>query len=79
MAILIEWVDPNKDHVMNILCQILYYCLLYSLKKENIPIVIMPTHPKPTQVPRVIQDLHDVLGRTQGSYPENCMSMSIID
>ena len=72
------WVEL-KDHIMKVSCQYHYYWLRYRLSKENRPIVIMPTFPKLTQVQRVIQDLLDVLGRNQGLYPENCMSMSIID
>ena len=55
-------VDP-KDHILKVLCQYLYYWLRYRVNKENRPIVIMPTHPKLTQVPRVIHDVLDVVGR----------------
>ena len=72
MMFLMYWVDP-KDHMLKVLCQYLYYWLRYRLNKENRPIVIMPTHPKLTQVPRVIHDILDVLGRPQGSYAESFM------
>jgi hypothetical protein len=49
----------GKDHIEKVLCQYLYYWLRYRVKKENRPIVIMPTHPKLTQVPRVIHDILD--------------------
>ena len=74
--ILMYWVDP-KDHILKVLCQYLYYWLRYRLNKENRPIVIMPTHPKLTQVPRVIHDILDVVGRPQGSYPESFVSLSL--
>ena len=38
----------------------------------------MPTHPKLTQVPRVIHDTLDVVGRPQGSYAESFVSISIL-
>ena len=71
------WVDP-KNHMPKILCQYLYYWLKYRLNKENRPIVIMPTHPKLTQVPRVIHDILDVVGRPQGSYPESFVSIFLL-
>ena len=40
-----------------------YYWLRNRENKENRSIVIMPTHPKLTQVPRVIHDVLDVMGR----------------
>ena len=43
-------VDP-KDHILKVLCRYPYYWLRYSVNKENIPLVIMPTHLKLTQVP----------------------------
>ena len=46
--------------------------------KENGPIVIMPTHPKLTQVPRVIHDILDVLCRPQGSYAESFVLLSLL-
>ena len=52
MTFLMHWVDP-KDHILKVACQYLYYWLRYRLNKENRPIVIMPTHPKPTQEARV--------------------------
>ena len=64
--------------MLKLSCQYLYYWLRYRLNKENIPIVIMPTHPKLTQVPRVIYDVVDVVGRPQGSYAERFMSISIL-
>ena len=64
------WVDP-KDHILKVLWKYLYYWLRYRVNKENRHIVIMPTHPKLTQVPRVIHDVLNVVGRTQGSYPES--------
>ena len=63
--------------MLKVLCQYLYYWLRYRLNKENRPIVIMPTHPKLTQVPRVIHDILDVVGRPQGSYPESFVSLSL--
>ena len=54
----------------------LSWVLRYRLIKENRPLVIMPTHPKLTQVPRVIHDVLDVLGRPQGSYAESFVSIS---
>ena len=71
------WVDP-KDHIMKVLCQYIYYWLRYRPNKENRPIVIMPTHPKLTQVPRVIHDILDVLGRPQGSYAESFVALSLV-
>ena len=38
----------------------------------------MATHPKLTQVPRVIHDILDVVGRPQGSYPESFVSISLL-
>ena len=73
---LMYWVDP-KNHILKVLCQYLYYWLRYRLNKENRPIVIMPTHPKLTQVPGVIHDVLDVLGRPQGLYPESFLSLSL--
>ena len=40
---------------------------IYTKQKIR-PIVIMPTNPKLTQLPRVIHDILDVVGRPQGSY-----------
>ena len=77
MMVVMYWVDP-KDHMLKVLCQYLYYWLRYRLNKENRPIVIMPTHPKLTQVPRVIHDILDVVGRPQGSYPESFVSISLL-
>ena len=77
MMFLMFWVDP-KDHILKVLCQYLCYWLRYRQNKENRPIVIMPTHPKLTQVPRVIHDLLDVVGRTQGSYAESFVSISLL-
>ena len=71
------WVDP-KNYILKVSFQYLYYWLRYRLNKENRPIVIMPTHPKLTQVPRVIHDVFDVLGRPQGSYAESFMSISLL-
>ena len=62
--------DP-KGHILKVSLQYFYYWLRYRLNKENRPIVIMPTHPKLTQVPRVIHDILDVVGRPQGSYAES--------
>ena len=76
MTVLMYWVDP-KDHMLKVLCHYIYYWLRYRLNKENRPIVIMPTHPKLTQVPRVIHDILDVVGRPQGSYPESFVSLSL--
>ena len=77
MTFLMYWVDP-KDNISKVLCQYLYYWLRYRLNKENRPIVIMPTHPKLTQVPRVIHDVLDVLDRPQGSYHERFVSISLL-
>ena len=44
-------------------CVNIYYWLRYRLDKENRPKVIMPTHPKLTQVPRVTHDILIVVGR----------------
>ena len=55
----------------------LYYWLRYRVNKENRAEVIMPTHPKLTQVPRVIHDVIDVVGRSQGSYPGSFVSKSL--
>ena len=70
-------VDP-KDHILKVLCKYIYYWLRYRQNKENRPIVIMPTHPKLTQVPRVIHDILDVVGRPQGSYAESFVSISLL-
>ena len=77
MMFLIYWVDA-KDHMLKVLCQYLYYWLRYRVNKENRPIVIMPTHLKLTQVPRVIHDVLDVVGRPQGSYAERFVSISLL-
>ena len=58
-------------------CVYLYYWLRYSQNNENIPIVIMPTHPKLIKVPRVIQQVFDVLGRPEGSFAESFVSISL--
>ena len=71
------WVDP-KDHMLKVLCHYIYYCLRYRVNKENIPIVIRPTHPKLTQVPRVIHDICDVVGRPQGLYAESFVAISLL-
>ena len=76
-VILMYWVDP-KDHILKVLCQYLYYWLRYRLNKENRPIVIMATHQKLTQVPRVIHNILDVVGRPQGSYAESFVSISLL-
>ena len=70
MTVLVYWVDP-KDHMLKVLCHYIYYWLRYRVKKENIPIVIRPTHSKLTQVHRVINDSLVVVGRPQGSYAES--------
>ena len=77
MTFLIYWVDP-KDHILKVSCQYLYYWLRNRLTEENRPIVIMPTHPKLTQVPKVIHDVLDVLGRPQGSYAESFVALSLV-
>ena len=74
----LDVVGKPQDPMLKDLCQYLYYWLRYRLNKENRPIVIMPTHPKLTQVPRVIHDVLDVLGRPQESYPESCVSISLL-
>ena len=56
----------------------LYYWLRYRVNKENIPIVIMPTHQILTQVHRVINDVLDVVGTPQGSYAESFVSISLL-
>ena len=38
----------------------------------------MPTHPKPTQVPRVIHDVFDLLYISQGSYAESFMALYLV-
>ena len=70
-------IDP-KDHMLRVLCQYLCYWLRYRLNIENRPIVIMPTHPKLTRVPKVIHDIPDVVGRPQGSYAERFVSISLL-
>ena len=77
MPFLMQWVD-HKDHMLKVLSQYLYYWLRYRLNKENKPIVIMPTHQKPTQVPRVIHDVFDVVGRSLGSYADSFVSISLL-
>ena len=77
MTFLMYWIDP-KDHILNVLCQYIYYWLRYRQNKENRPIVIMPTHPKPNQVPTVIHDLLDVVGSPQGLYAEIFVSISLL-
>ena len=67
---MILWMYFLLDH--------LYYWLRYRVNKENIPIVIRSTHPKLTEVPRVIHDISDVVGRPQGSYAESFMSISLL-
>ena len=42
------------------------------------PIVIMATLPNLTQLPKVIQDVLDVVGRPQGSYTERFVSISLL-
>ena len=77
MRFLKYWVDP-RDHILKLLCHYLSYGLRYRRNKENRPIVIMPTHPKLTQLPRVINDVFDVLVIPQGSYPESFLSISLL-
>ena len=64
--------------MLRVLCQYLYYWLIYRLNKENRPIVIMLTHLKLTLVLRVIHDILGVEGRPQGSYPESLVSISLL-
>ena len=71
------WVDP-KNHMLKVSCHYLYFLLRYRLVKENRPIVIMPTHPKLTQVPVVIHDVFDVVGRPHGSYADSFVSLSLL-
>ena len=66
---LMYWVDP-KDNMLKVLCQYLYYCLIYRLNKENRHLVIKSTHPKLTQLLGFIHDVLDVVGTLQGSYAE---------
>ena len=61
--------------MLEVLCQYLYYWLIYRINKENIPLVIMPTHLKLTQVPKVINNVLNVLGKPPGSYAEGFMSL----
>ena len=71
------WVDP-KDHMLKDLCHYIYYWLIYRVNQENRPIVIRPTQPKLTQVPRVIHDIFNVVGRSQGLYAECFVSISLL-
>ena len=64
--------------MLKVSCQYLYYWLRYRLNKENRPLVIMPTHPKLTQVPRVIPNVLDVVGRPQESYAESFVALSLV-
>ena len=64
--------------MLKVLCQYLYHCLRYRLNKENRPIMIMPTQPKLTQVPRVLNDNFYVLGRLQVFYAESFVSISLL-
>ena len=75
MRVLMYWVDP-KDHMLKGLCHCIYYWLRYRVNQENRPKVIMPTHAKLAQVPRVFHDVLGELGRTQGSYPESFVYIS---
>ena len=59
------WVDP-KDHILTVSSHYFCYWLRYKLNKENIPIVIKPTHLTNDMDERVIHDVLDVLGRPQG-------------
>ena len=77
MMVVMYWVDP-KEHMLKVLCHYLYYWLRYRVNKENRPIVIRPTHPQLTQVPRVIHEGPDVLGRPQGSYAESFVSLYLL-
>ena len=77
MTFLIYWVDP-KDHILTTVCQYLHYWLIHRLNKENRLIVIKSTHPKLTQLPRVIHDIFDVVGKPQGSYAESFVSISLL-
>ena len=77
LMFLMYWVDP-KDHMLKVSCQYLYYFLTCKLNKENRPKVIMPIHPKFTQVPRAILDILDVVVRPQGSYSESFMSKYLL-
>ena len=61
-----------------VLCQYLYYWLRNRLNKEIRLIVIMPTHPKLTQVPMVIHNHLDILGSHKGSYTEQFMSIYLL-
>ena len=74
---LMYWEDP-KDHILKVSSQYLYYWLRYRQNKENRHIVIMPTHPKLTQVPIAINDILDIVGRPQGSYAESFVSLSLL-
>ena len=68
----------DKDQILIVLCQYIYYWLRYRLNKENMPAVIMPTDPKLTQVPRVIHDVPDIVSRPQGQYTESFMSIFLL-
>ena len=76
MTLWMYLVDP-KDHILKVSCQHLYYLLRYRLNKENRPIVIMPTHPKLTQVPRVILDVMDDVFLPLGRYLERFVLISL--
>ena len=73
MTFLMYRVDP-KDHMLKVSSQYLHY----RLNKENTPLVIMPTHPKLTPVPRVIKYILDVVSRPQGSYPQSFVLISLL-
>ena len=64
--------------MLKVLCQYIYYWLRYNLNKETRRIVTMPTHPKLTQVPRVIHDILDVVSRPKGSYYESFVSIYLL-
>ena len=75
LRIIIPW---KSERIPKVLCQYLYYWLRYRVNNENSALEIMPTDPKLTQVPRVILDIFDALGRPKGSYAEIFVSISLL-
>ena len=46
--------------------------------QENRPKVIMPTHLKLTQVPKIINNVLNVLGKPPGSYAESFVLLPLV-